>query len=726
MALAGLLRASLLDKYVPQFEQQGITIEGLRSISEDDSKEIEEIAKRVGMTKAEAKKLKKIHEKLHLQIHSFHLKPAVAVSTRGPYRIVLVGKVGSAKTSVFNALTGLTNDTGAGRDSVTRTSVEALSICGNLLIVDTPGLGATSDKAVHAHALRAALSSQNATHAVIFVTEMTDRVENARKDIDLHYGILRPFHNNLVVLFTKVDQRAEGMDLETVQDARGKFDRDSNAFKTKQGYIGEVDKLHEAAGYCFYHHGAPAGWLRNQIQNACTRLEPMRHDFSDFEFAWHFDTAKEWTAEERRKINKLKDDFQQLCEAVLSKVRAINWSAAEWQGPAKQVFLSDLVVKLTCVAEDFVNDYHKIVEDEVTPEIFADYLHTKKEIAQPLKVITEELQRLNQDSLSLTSSNYRVCPHCGQVWYKEPQAKKGSYGGRMGCDGSTTCGSRMGRLDIPDNGGLRFQFSVTADRRDMNWSRGTFGVQSSLDYIMTAMQSTQTQVNVDISNASRSLRALDGMYINKSDGSFSKAYTHYLQSNENPVMMLRDGFWQLFLRPGGDWCMRQPGEAPIPPGGQWEIAPRFMQATSDSTPQPGSEWIAVLDGAEHRVRVIEARTWVMHSGWRRLNGYSLMDGTTFDENSAPQFKSPAVSCHVKVTKAVGCGKNITWSQMAHADPEVVGRLGLVDSLEETGCALQAVGMELRGDLLESRAPSSVGDLPPLEDYIDDGMSVLEL
>ena len=119
-------------------------------------------------------------------------------------------------------------------------------------MVDTPGLGATTDKAKHAHALRAALSSQNPAHAVVFVTEMTDRPENARKDIDLHYGVLKPFHNNLLVLFTKIDQRADGMDLETVPDKDGKLDRDSEAFKTKNLYIQEVDKLHEAAGYGFY------------------------------------------------------------------------------------------------------------------------------------------------------------------------------------------------------------------------------------------------------------------------------------------------------------------------------------------------------------------------------------------------------------------------------------------------------------------------------------------
>merc|ERR1712039_98524 len=285
----------------------------------------------------------------------------------------------------------------------------------------------------------------------------------------------------------------------------------------------------------------------------------------------------------------------------------------------------------------------------------------------------------------------------------------------------------MGQLDIPDNGGLGFEFILSADRRDLNWSRGSFGAQSSLTYITNAIQrQPQTQINVDISNGSRKLNALDGMYVNGPEGTFVKAYTYYLEDDDNPYMIFRDGFWQLYLRRGGEWCMRQRGDAGVPPGGQWETAPRFMQARSDLVPRANSEWLAVLeDGVEHRVRVIEAREFYTSPGWRRLKGYSLVDGTTFDENDAPRFKCPAVSCTVKVTKAVGCGKPIAWKDMAQADPEAIKRLGVVDALEQTGCAVQAVGMELREELLESQAPSD-GSRAYFEDFIDDGMSVLEL
>lgn len=346
-------------------------------------------------------------------------------------------------------------------------------------------------------------------------------------------------------------------------------------------------------------------------------------------------------------------------------------------------------------------------------------------------MITLELQRLNDDALTLTGSNYRVCPHCGQIWYKEPAQRRGNYGGRMGCDGSTTCGSRMGQLDIPDNGGLRFNFTMTTDRRDMTWSRGSFGAQSSLTYINSAMaMGQQTQVNVDISNASRSLRVLDGMYINNPDGTYRKVYTYYLAAGEQPCMTFLDGYWKLSSRPGGDWCFRQAGTSGTPPGGEWELAPRLMEPQADLQPSSGSEWMATLCGVSHRVRVTEARPGMTH-GWYRLKGISLNDGTPFNKSTEIEFVRPATSCRVKVTKAVGCGKPITWSQMAQADPEIVRRLGLVDSLEETGCAHNAVGMELREDLLERGAPLSGGDPVTLEDFIDsdadtDERSVFEL
>merc|ERR1711972_349912 len=163
----------------------------------------------------------------------------------------------------------------------------------------------------------------------------------------------------------------------------------------------------------------------------------------------------------------------------------------------------------------------------------------------------------------------------------------------------------------------------------------------------------ETQVNVDISNGSRKLRALDGLYINNPDGTtYRKVHMYYLDSGEQPCITFVDGYWQLSCRPGAEWCFRQRGTSGTPPGGAWELAPRLMQPEKDPVPSSGSEWIATLAGVSHRVRVTDARPGVTY-GWYRLNGYSLDDHSTFDKDTGFQFVRRATSCCVKVTKAVG-------------------------------------------------------------------------
>ena len=64
--------------------------------------------------------------------------------------------------------------------------------------------------------------------------------------------------------------------------------------------------------------------------------------------------------------------------------------------------------------------------------------------------------------------------------------------------------------------------------------------------------------------------------------------------------------------------------------------------------------------------------------------------------------------------------------MAHSDPEVVKGLWLVDALEKTGCALEAVGMELREELLERRPASSEGIFTDFSDTDPENCSVFEI
>eukprot|EP00928_Gymnodinium_smaydae_P075933 TRINITY_DN58957_c0_g1_i1.p1 TRINITY_DN58957_c0_g1~~TRINITY_DN58957_c0_g1_i1.p1 ORF type:complete len:189 (-),score=24.58 TRINITY_DN58957_c0_g1_i1:312-878(-) len=89
----------------------------------------------------------------------------------------------------------------------------------------------------------------------------------------------------------------------------------------------------------------------------------------------------------------------------------------------------------------------------------------------------DKLQQLKGEELASGLTDFRKCPHCGEVWYKKPERLGG-----MGCDGSTKCGNRMNALDIPEYGGLSFIFDVDMGTQKLCWKlrKSTPAISTSL------------------------------------------------------------------------------------------------------------------------------------------------------------------------------------------------------------------------------------------------------
>lgn len=467
MGLVDFLKTLGLDAYGKQFEEEGWeSVDDLRAMNED---ELGELCNKCGLKAGHKARLRKAlgdtpsaTPKLK-DLESIHFKKTARNPTpQLPFRVVLIGNVGSGKTTIYNRLTNSCDLTASGRESVTMETVGKGDLTGMLYIIDTPGLGAQLQKMEHAKNLREALRFKDGVHAVVFVTELSDRTDTAARDINACLGILKPFKSNLFVLFNKVDMRAQGMPLATPLDSNGNYS-ECTGMATKAKYIEMIDRVHEAAGYIFYHKGVDREWLVKTLIAASAVCEPMRYDFSDFEFAWCFDVERDYTREELLKLEALVTDFSNLCTSISKQLQHID-SDPTIQGK-KQVFLSDLGIKLNELAEKKVQQFSEVITDEVTPRIYADYLSTKKRIAAPLRSMLDKLQQLKGDELAIGLEHYRKCPHCGEVWYKKPARMGG-----MGCDGTTTCGSRMKELDIPEFGGLSFRFDLDEGTQTLKWS----------------------------------------------------------------------------------------------------------------------------------------------------------------------------------------------------------------------------------------------------------------
>jgi len=214
-----------------------------------------------------------------------------------------------------------------------------------VVVVDTPGLGGHEEKIQHAAALRLA-SGQDESSWVVFICPMSTRPEPQAND--------------------RWQSLLEGVTMKNDWFQPKQMDRDS-------------------AGFIFYHHAVDTEWLYSGMITAAKRGAPMKHSFTDFGFAWHFDTSRKLTTEERTQVDLLIGQFAALCTKVEEDVKQIDWSKSEWQGTAKGVFLSDLLLKLSEIAEEKAATFTDMFKHEdVGPDIFALYLNVKKELATPL------------------------------------------------------------------------------------------------------------------------------------------------------------------------------------------------------------------------------------------------------------------------------------------------------------------------------------------------------
>ena len=121
-----------------------------------------------------------------------------------PY-VVLLGDVGTGKSTVVEKVTNETNLASDGDTSVTKSSKLFFSIDGSLLIGDTPGSNAMEDKFQHNLWIASALNFQPVSKVFILVkaeTRLDSVVDNIRKYSD-RFVTLDP--SAIGVLITHMD-----------------------------------------------------------------------------------------------------------------------------------------------------------------------------------------------------------------------------------------------------------------------------------------------------------------------------------------------------------------------------------------------------------------------------------------------------------------------------------------------------------------------------------------
>merc|ERR1712032_1623122 len=237
----------------------------------------------------------------------------------------------------------------------------------------------------------------------------------------------------------------------------------------------------------------------------------------------------------------------------------------------------------------------------------------------------------------------------------------------------------------------------------------------------------ETQVKIEIDGTfDRDLNRLNGTYISREPGIYTKQYTHYryfdgapyFRAREEPQLMSKNGFWQLVLGNSGRWIVRHAIDAAkptVPPGGAWDVAAErvpFSASGRDAKPKQGDIWLMHHEDKDHLVKVDRI------SGPSRMcwQCYTELEVTYIDPSDRDKdhsrnlsgvrldsvfFSTRVLLCDVKVVEPFGCGNKIEWSKCEPVPQNEVDGFFAAE-WTDMGCRLDMVGMEDRPALLKKR------------------------
>ncbi|XP_066933368.1 uncharacterized protein [Clytia hemisphaerica] len=154
-------------------------------------------------------------------------------SDKAPY-IVLVGNVGSGKSTIVEKLAGVDGRSSSSASSATRSAEYFLTPDQSLLIADTPGTNPRKDKLEHNNEIAAALSYREVSKFIV-VVKASLRMDQTLDDIKQYYDRFNALPEDLVgVLVTHMDLHKEWDEEEILEAIDEDFEITDVVFSDRQ------------------------------------------------------------------------------------------------------------------------------------------------------------------------------------------------------------------------------------------------------------------------------------------------------------------------------------------------------------------------------------------------------------------------------------------------------------------------------------------------------------
>ena len=316
-----------------------------------------------------------------------------------PY-IVLLGDVGTGKSTILEKLTGVKGKSSDANESFTKTSTVLWVPDGSLIVSDTPGSNALKDKLEHNVEIAGALNFRPVSRMFIVVkaeTRIDNVVDNVRKYADRFLELPMDVVGVLVTHMDMVDWTREEF-IPRIEDELGIDTVVFSRMSTK-----------------------PEALLRS-ILDTCTEQYNLTVNSENF-----FKLLKIHN-NHRKMLQSTSDEVKNFSE----KKKAFDEARKSFSGKD----LVDLVFEFQAYMTDEIVQAQKRMSEKNKFTFCGDGAANEAgHVANMVNQLRMVLYDIRTECLGFQSehgvSELRKCPYCSTIWTKVE-----------GCEGDTTCGSR--------------------------------------------------------------------------------------------------------------------------------------------------------------------------------------------------------------------------------------------------------------------------------------------
>ena len=374
--------------------------------------------------------------------------------------MVLMGPMGTGKTTLFNKLTGLNCATSAGADTCTTKNMVhfGLAPADKLKIVDTPGYASSGVQYEDALEVRKALTTGTVSQIVAVQSlpnnSRTSQISTLLQPIDKIMSC-----DTFRTDSAGTDTLAKGQDRSPLRTRaflvltfRDRFTLDRKEWKKS---MEEIRRQFRWVGpVALIDKGVSENWLYNTIV-ACAGYTPLcctNHSIPLVEFFVKFPLTFELTEDQRASLAKHRMKLRMGISVAQKEVERIKRERLQgFSGSSSYVeklgasldclirFLDDLYdcTTLDALAEMCnceVDDLWASTDEAVNHGRVEKWNAIKMDFAVDYQDMKKQIQRAFPDEAG--AGVYKRCPYCREVYVKP-----------LGCDFGTSCGNSVGGAD---------------------------------------------------------------------------------------------------------------------------------------------------------------------------------------------------------------------------------------------------------------------------------------